>query len=84
MQNKPLRIQGDDTLFKVSLIVTLTQDLTKRAHAGDIAKELAPIVGGKGGGRVDFAQAGGTLPENIPSLLSKSQAIIQKLLGDTS
>jgi len=77
-------IVASENKGKVSLIVTLTKDLTKRAHAGDIAKELASIVGGKGGGRVDFAQAGGTLPENIPSLLSKSQAIIQKLLGDTS
>ena len=78
-----LVIVASENKGKVSLIVTLTRDLAKRVHAGDIAQELAPIVGGRGGGRIDFAQAGGTLPENIPSLLSKSQEIIKKLLGDT-
>ena len=44
---------------KVSLIVTVTPDLAKKAPAGQLVKHLAPIVGGGGGGRADFAQAGG-------------------------
>ena len=44
---------------KVSLVVTVTPDLAKKAPAGQLVKHLAPIVGGGGGGRADFAQAGG-------------------------
>ena len=44
---------------KVSIVVGVTPDLTKKAPAGQIVKQLAPIVGGGGGGRPDFAEAGG-------------------------
>ena len=43
---------------KVSLIVTVTPDLAKKAPAGQLVKTLAPIVGGGGGGRPDFAAGG--------------------------
>ncbi len=56
---------------KVSLCVGLTQDLLKRYDAGKIVKELAPEVGGSGGGRSDFAQAGGTNPAGIPAAFNK-------------
>ena len=45
---------------KVSMIVAATKDIAKRVHAGKIVGELAPLVGGRGGGRPDLAQAGGT------------------------
>src|SRR5262249_58452713 len=41
------------------LLAAVTKDLTGRYHAGNIIKQLAPLVGGGGGGRPDFAQAGG-------------------------
>ncbi|MCC6764384.1 MAG: alanine--tRNA ligase [Deltaproteobacteria bacterium] len=44
---------------KVSLVAAVSKDLTKRFHAGDLIKRIAPLVGGNGGGRPDFAQAGG-------------------------
>ena len=44
---------------KVALLVAVTRDLTGRIKAGDIVKQIAPIIGGTGGGRPDFAQAGG-------------------------
>ncbi len=44
---------------KVAILVAVTPDLTGRIKAGDIVKQIAPIVGGTGGGRPDFAQAGG-------------------------
>ena len=47
---------------KVSLLVSVTKDLTDRVKAGQLVKELAPIVGGGGGGRPDFAEAGGKTP----------------------
>ena len=44
---------------RVAIIASVTQDLTKRTPAGQLVKQLAPIVGGAGGGRPDFAEAGG-------------------------
>jgi alanyl-tRNA synthetase len=61
---------------KVMLLCMVTKDLTGKYHAGNIIKELAPIVGGSGGGRPDMAQAGGSQPEN----LGKIFPAIEKLL----
>ena len=58
------------------LLCMVTKDLAGKFHAGNIIKELAPIVGGKGGGRPDMAQAGGTQPEN----LGQAIAALDKLL----
>jgi alanyl-tRNA synthetase len=44
-------------------------------------KELAPMVGGGGGGRPDFAEAGGKQPEHIDQMLTAAPGVIQKLLG---
>src|SRR5690606_22602805 len=44
---------------KVTLVVGVTPDLTKKVPAGQLVKQLAPIIGGGGGGRPDFAEAGG-------------------------
>jgi len=66
---------------KVSLIVTVTPDLTKKAPAGQLVKTLAPIVGGGGGGRPDFAEAGGKQPEKIDAMLDASTRVIEKLLS---
>ena len=49
---------------RVSLVVAVTKDLVPKVHAGNIVKELAPVVGGRGGGRPDFAEAGGNLVES--------------------
>ena len=66
---------------KVQVVVAVTSDLTARIKAGQIVKELAPIVGGAGGGRPDFAEAGGKHPEKIDEMLEASKALIAKLLG---
>ena len=56
-------------MAKVSLIAGVTADLTARAKAGELVNFVAQQVGGKGGGRPDMAQAGGTQPENLPTAL---------------
>jgi len=64
---------------RVLLLAAVTKDLTKRFHAGNIIKQLAPMVGGGGGGRPDFAQAGG----KDPSRLDAALAAAYDLLGAT-
>jgi len=55
---------------KVSLIAGVTADLTAKVKAGELVNFVAQQVGGKGGGRPDMAQAGGTQPENLPAALA--------------
>jgi alanyl-tRNA synthetase len=66
---------------KVQIVVAVTSDLTQRVKAGQIVKEIAPIVGGGGGGRPDFAEAGGKQPEKIDAMLDASEAVVRTLLG---
>ena len=54
---------------KVSLIAGVTPDLTAKLKAGDLVNYVAQQVGGKGGGRPDMAQAGGTEPAKLPNAL---------------
>ncbi len=65
---------------KVSLVVTVTPDLAKKAPAGQLVKTLAPLIGGGGGGRPDFAQAGGKDPSKITDLLAAAQKEVTRLL----
>jgi alanyl-tRNA synthetase len=65
---------------KVSLVVSVTKDLTARVQAGRLVKELAPIVGGGGGGRADFAEAGGKDPSKIDVLIAKAPAAVRESL----
>jgi len=66
---------------KVQIVVSVTPDLTQRVKAGQIVKEIAPIVGGGGGGRPDFAEAGGKQPEKIDEMLKASEDVIRKLVA---
>ena len=66
---------------KVQMVVAVTPDLIAKVKAGAVVKALAPIVGGGGGGRPDFAEAGGKLPEKIDEMLAAAPGALQTLLG---
>ncbi len=66
----------------VSLIAAVTKDLTDRVKAGDLVKKLSAFIGGRGGGRPDFAQAGGKQPENLPAALAAAGDAVREQLGD--
>jgi alanyl-tRNA synthetase len=66
---------------KVSLIVRTSADLTGKVPAGQVIKELAPIVGGRGGGKADMAEGGGNQPENLAAALQKSYEVVERLIG---
>jgi alanyl-tRNA synthetase len=65
---------------KVALLVAVSKDLTPRIKAGDIIKPLAEMVGGRGGGRPDLAQAGGADVGAIDPMLEKAPQVIEQAL----
>jgi alanyl-tRNA synthetase len=65
---------------KVSIVVAVTADLVKRIAAGRLVKELAPIVGGAGGGRPDFAEAGGKDASKVDLLHERAPSVLSALL----
>src|SRR5436190_17555954 len=67
---------------KVGIIVRVSDDLTKRVKAGDVIREIVPIVGGKGGGRPDMAEGGGTDPEKLSEAIDASYAAIERMLSN--
>ncbi len=65
---------------KVTLIAGVTDDLTAKIKAGELINYVAQQVGGKGGGRADMAQAGGTLPDKLPAALASVSAWVEQKL----
>lgn len=67
---------------KVNLMATATEGaIAKGAHAGNLIKEIAALVGGGGGGRPNMAQAGGKNPSGIPEALEKAVEVVKIQLG---
>ena len=66
---------------KAALAVGVTADLTGRLSASDLVKQIAPLVGGSGGGRADFAQAGGTEADKIPHALDRVAELVEQSLA---
>jgi alanyl-tRNA synthetase len=67
---------------KASLIVRTSSDLSKRVPAGRVIKELAPIIGGRGGGKPDMAEGGGPEPQKLSQALEASYQIVERLLTE--
>ena len=65
-------VEGD----KVFLVASVSKDLTATLKAGDIIKPVAELCGGRGGGRADFAQAGGTQPDKVDAALALVAGLI--------
>lgn len=72
-------VLGSKAGSKAMLIAVVTKDLTDRYHAGNIVNEIASVVGGRGGGRPDMAQAGGNQPENLDQALAKAYEVVGKM-----
>jgi alanyl-tRNA synthetase len=73
-------VLGRSSDGKVSLIVRTSDDLTNRVPAGQVIKDLAPVVGGRGGGKADMAEGGGNQPEKLGEALQMSYDVIERLL----
>jgi alanyl-tRNA synthetase len=64
----------------VAIISAVTKDLTSKVHAGKLAGSVAAAVGGKGGGRPDMAEAGGSKPDALPAALEDVYAAVEAML----
>ncbi len=71
---------GTGTEGKVTLLAAVTADLVSRVSADDLAKAMAPVVGGRGGGKADLAQAGGKDPEKIDAALEAGIGKVREML----
>ncbi len=66
---------------KVSIIVRVSNDLTDKVKAGNVIKEIVSIVGGRGGGKADMAEGGGSEPEKLAEAINASYVVIEKMLS---
>jgi alanyl-tRNA synthetase len=73
-------VLGMESGGKATLLVAVTDDVVDRVNAGHLVRELAPIVGGRGGGKPNLAQAGGPDVEKLDEALSKAPDAVRQLL----
>ncbi|MBK9214826.1 MAG: alanine--tRNA ligase [Chloracidobacterium sp.] len=66
---------------KVGITVRVSDDLTGKVKAGEIIREIAPIVGGRGGGKPDMAEGGGTEPDKISEAIDAAYGFVEKALS---
>jgi alanyl-tRNA synthetase len=66
---------------KLYLVASITKDITKHIKANELIQELAQIFDGGGGGRSDFAQAGGTKTELLDKVIEQSFSVVKKMLS---
>jgi alanyl-tRNA synthetase len=77
-------VLGQANNGKASLVARVTDDLTKRLNAGQIIREVAAIIGGKGGGKADMATGGGAEPEKLDEALDASYQTVERMLNARS
>jgi alanyl-tRNA synthetase len=71
-------VLGADIGDKANLLVAVSKELSAKIKAGDIIKQLAPLVGGSGGGKPELAQAGGSCPDKIGAALTAAAEILAR------
>jgi alanyl-tRNA synthetase len=64
---------------KALVVASVTSDLVQRIRADELIRGIAPVIGGGGGGRADFAQAGGKLADRLDQALEKSYSVVEKM-----
>ena len=72
-------VLGAVTDGKAFIVASVTRDLTARIQAGALIKELAPVIGGGGGGRPDFAQSGGPGTGELAKALELVPGLVERL-----
>jgi alanyl-tRNA synthetase len=73
-------VLATSTDSNIAIISAVTKDLTSKVHAGKLAGSVAAAVGGKGGGRPDMAEAGGSNPSALPAALENVYSTVEEML----
>jgi alanyl-tRNA synthetase len=74
-------VLGGEINGKAALLAIVSKDLTERIKAGELVNKVAATVGGKGGGRPDMAQAGGSMPDKLKEAISLVKKHVSELLS---
>jgi alanyl-tRNA synthetase len=75
-------VLGGEINGKVALLALVSKDLTAKIKAGQLVAKVAAIVGGKGGGRPDMAQAGGSMPDKLDEAMTAAPRIVAEMVED--
>ena len=73
-------VLGMESGGKATLLAAVTDDLTERVRAGDLVRELATVVGGRGGGKPNLAQAGGPDVGKLDEALQKTHEMVEAIV----
>jgi alanyl-tRNA synthetase len=73
-------VLGMESGGKATLLAAVTDDLTDRVRAGDLVRELATVIGGRGGGKPNLAQAGGPDPSKLQDALDSAPNVVESLI----
>ena len=76
-------VLGAESAGKVTFVAGVSADLTDRLHAGNLIRSVAEIAGGRGGGRADMAQAGGTMPDKLDDAIKAVPDLVSGQLQDS-
>ena len=79
---KAVIVLGSAAEGKVTLVAGVTKNLTGSVRAGELMQSIAPMVGGKGGGRPDMAQGGGGNPERLPEAIAAVEERVRRAIED--
>jgi alanyl-tRNA synthetase len=74
-------VLASETDGRVAIVVSVTKDIVPKVHAGNIVKRIAPLVGGGGGGRPDYAEAGGKNADGIDRMLAEAKKVVEEMAG---
>jgi alanyl-tRNA synthetase len=74
-------VLGMESNGKATLLVAVTDDVADRVKAGDLVRELAAVVGGRGGGKATLAQAGGPDAAKLDEALARAPEQVRALIG---
>ena len=74
-------VLGGEFEGKAALLAMVGKGHTTRIKAGDLVSRVAAIVGGKGGGRPDMAQAGGTMPDKLEEAMDSVIGLVRTMLA---
>ncbi len=82
MMGSGVAVIGGEINGKAALLALVSKDLSKTIHAGKLVGRVAEVVGGRGGGRPDMAQAGGAMPDKLKEAMAEVKDIVAEMISE--